>query len=135
MNLERKALRDVVLPNGMIIPRGTNVAMDSSVMWDPAVYPEPSVYDAYRFLRLRQSGNASAQLASTSPEHIAFGIGKPICPGRFMASNELKVALATILLNYDVKISKGFEPRILEIGFEMLSDPSAKVEIRKRREW
>jgi cytochrome P450 len=132
VNLERKALRDVVLPNGMTIPRGTNIAVDSSMMWDPTIYPNPSVYDGYRFFRLRQSGNTGAALASTSPEHIAFGIGKPICPGRFFASNEVKIALAKILLTYDVKIPEGFKPKIVEMGFEMLSDAGAKLEIRKR---
>ncbi|KAL4751799.1 hypothetical protein BDW72DRAFT_202855 [Aspergillus terricola var. indicus] len=132
VNLERKALRDVVLPNGMIIPCGTNIAVDSSMMWDPNIYPNPSPYDAYRFLRLRQSGNSGASLASASPEHIAFGIGKSICPGRFFASNEVKIALAKILLTYDVRIPEGIKPKVVEMGFEMLSDPAAKVEVRKR---
>lgn len=125
-------LRDVVLPNGMTIPRGTNIAVDSSMMWDPAIYPDPFVYDGYRFLRLRESGNTGAALASSGPEHIAFGIGKPICPGRFFASNEVKIALAKILLTYDVRLPEGTKPKVVEMGFEMLSDLSAKLEIRKR---
>ncbi|KAJ5393006.1 hypothetical protein N7465_011980 [Penicillium sp. CMV-2018d] len=132
VNLERKALRDVILPNGLTMPRGTNVAVDSSIMWDPAIYPDPFSYDAYRFLRLRQSGNTAAALASTSPEHIAFGIGKPICPGRFFAGNEVKIALAKIILTYDVRIAERTTPKIMEMGFEMLSDPDAKLEVRKR---
>ncbi|KGO44761.1 Cytochrome P450 [Penicillium expansum] len=132
VNLERKALRYVVLPNGMTISRGTNVAVDSSMMWDPAVYTNPSSYDAYRFLRQRQTGNTGAALASSTPEHIAFGIGKPVCPGRFFASNEVKIALAKILLTYDVRIPEGFTPKMVELGFEMICDPTAKVEIRKR---
>lgn len=133
VNLERKALRDVVLPNGMTLPRGTNIAVDSSTMWDSAVYPNPFTYDGYRFLRLRQSGNTSAALASTSPEHIAFGIGKPICPGRFFAANEVKIALARILLSYDIRTVSG-EARVVEMGFEMLSNPEAKVEVRTRQD-
>ncbi|KAJ5881406.1 uncharacterized protein N7529_000078 [Penicillium soppii] len=134
VNLERKALRDVVLPNGMTISRGTNLAVDSSVMWDAAIYPDPFKYDPYRFLRLREAGSATAALASTSPEHIAFGIGKPICPGRFFASNEVKIALAMILLTYDVRIPRGMKPKVVEMGFEMLSDPDARLEIRKQQE-
>ncbi|KAK2787737.1 hypothetical protein FQN53_004760 [Emmonsiellopsis sp. PD_33] len=134
VNLERKTLRDVVLPNGTTLPRGTNIAVDSSMMWDPSIYPNPSTYDGYRFLRLRQSGNATAALVSTTPEHIAFGIGKPVCPGRFFASNEVKIALARILLSYDVRIPEGSDrPKVVEMGFEMLSDLGAKVEIRRRR--
>lgn len=132
VNLERKALRDVVLPNGMVIPRGTNIAIDSSMMWDAEIYPDPLTYDPYRFLRLRESGNSAIALASTSPEHIAFGIGKPICPGRFFASNEIKIALAKILLSYDVRLAGKVKPKVLELGFEMLSDPEARLEVRKR---
>ncbi|KAJ5336042.1 Cytochrome P450 [Penicillium brevicompactum] len=132
VNLERKALRDVVLPNGMVIPRGTNIAIDSSMMWDAEIYPDPLTYDPYRFLRLRESGNSAIALASTSPEHIAFGIGKPICPGRFFASNEIKIALAKILLSYDVRLAGKVRPKVLELGFEMLSDPEARLEVRKR---
>ncbi|KAJ5375854.1 Cytochrome P450 [Penicillium concentricum] len=133
VNLERKALQDIILPNGLTIPRGTNVAVDSSMMWDPAIYPDPASYNAYRFLRLRKSGNSAAALASTSPAHIAFGIGKPICPGRFFASNEVKIAVAKILLTYDIRIPEGMTPKIIELGFEILSDPAAKLEIRKRK--
>lgn len=132
VNLERKALRDVVLPNGMTIPRGTNIAIDSSMMWDAAIYPDPLTYDAHRFLRLRESGKSATALASTSPEHIAFGIGKPICPGRFFATNEMKIALAKILLSYDVRLAGNVKPKVLEMGFEMLSDPEARLEVRKR---
>ncbi|KAF3483805.1 cytochrome P450 [Arthroderma uncinatum] len=132
VNLERKALCDVTLANGMKLPKGTNLAVDSSMMWDPTIYPNPTVYDGYRFLRLRQSGNGTAALVSTSREHIAFGIGKPICPGRFFAANELKVALANILMNYDVKIAGDREPKIIEIGFEMLSNPEASLMVKRR---
>ncbi|KAJ5949225.1 hypothetical protein N7454_000809 [Penicillium verhagenii] len=132
VNLERKALQDVVLPNGMTISRGTKICVDSSMMWDSAVYTNPSSYDGYRFFRLRESGHSATSLASTSPEHIAFGIRKPICPGRFFASNEVKIALAQILLNYDVRIPDGFDPTVAELGFEMSSDPQAKLDVRRR---
>lgn len=104
-------------------------------MWDPAVYPDPLTYDGYRFLRLRQDGGktaSAAALVSTSPEHAAFGMGKHICPGRFFAANEVKIALARILLDYDVRLAKDRDPKIVELGFEMLSDLSAKLEVRRR---
>ena len=102
------------------------------MMWDPSIYPNPYAYDGRRFLRLRQSGDTGTALAPSSLEHIAFGMGKALCPRRFFVSNEVKIALAKILLTYDVKIPEGFEPKIVEIGFEMLSDPAAKLDVRKR---
>ncbi|KAF2623086.1 cytochrome P450 [Macroventuria anomochaeta] len=135
VNLERKALEDIVMPNGTILPKGTNIAMDTSVMWDPTVYLDPETYDGYRFYNNRHGGGPrarDAQLVSTSSDFIAFGLGKPVCPGRFFAANEIKVALANILMRYDVRLPDGAKPRVLHYGFEMLSDPSAKVEVKRR---
>ena len=36
-----------------------------------------------------------------------FGLGKHACPGRFFASNEIKVLLCRIILDYDMKLLDG----------------------------
>lgn len=133
VNLERKLLKDMVLPNGITLPRGTNIAVDSLSMWDPSIYPNPEIYDAYRFLQLREAGDNSAVLAATSPEHIAFGIRKPVCPGRFFAANEVRVALARIVLDYDIRLADGErERKPVEFGFEVLSNLEAQLQVRRR---
>ncbi|KAE8376785.1 cytochrome P450 [Aspergillus bertholletiae] len=132
VGLERKAMKDIILPNGITLRRGTKVAVDCSMMRDATNYPDPDHYDGYRFLKLRQSGESTAGLASTSAQHVAFGMGKAICPGRFFAANEIKIILAKILQRYDIRLVDGFTPNIAYFGFEMLSDPEAKVEVRKR---
>jgi cytochrome P450 len=124
------------MPNGVKLPCGTHIAVDSSQMWNPNVYENPETFDGFRFLRIRQAGGKSsnaASLVSTSPEHIAFGMGKPICPGRFFAANESKIALADMLLNYEVRLQHGYEPKMVELGFEMLADPEPRVEVRRRQ--
>jgi cytochrome P450 len=136
-NFERKALKDVIMPNGMKLSRGTNIAVDTSAMWDQSIYSNPETYDGFRFLKLRQEGgkrSSTAALASSSPEHFAFGLGKSICPGRFFAANEVKVALACILMNYDVRLKGGEKPTIVEMGFEMLADSGVGIEVRRRRD-
>ncbi|KAG9238506.1 cytochrome P450 [Amylocarpus encephaloides] len=92
VDLERKVLREVVLP------KGEDIAVDSSMIWDASIYPDPNKYDGYRFLKLRQSGSTSAAfiISITSTEHIAFGLGRPVCLGRFFAANEVKIALAKL---------------------------------------
>ncbi|GME23982.1 cytochrome P450 [Neofusicoccum parvum] len=136
VNLERKAVRDVALPDGRVLRRGTNVAVSQAMMRSPAAYADPDAYDGLRFYRLRQSGGrwaSAAALVSTSAEHFVFGMGKAICPGRFFAANEVKVALAVILLRYDVRLKEGYEPRMVEYGFDVMADPAPKVEVRLRR--
>ena len=100
-------------------------------MWDPSIYPNPEKFDGYRFFNLRESGNKSTSLTTSSVQHIAFGIGKPVCPGRFFAANELKVAIAQIILKYDIRLEKGTSTEVMEMGFEMLADPNAKLEVRR----
>lgn len=122
-----------MLPNGLVLPRGTHVAVECSMMSDASNYPDPTTYNGYRFLKLRESGNNSASLVSISPQHVAFGIGKSICPGRFMVANEAKVILARVLLDYEIRLAEDSErPRVSCLGFEMLCDSKARVEVRRR---
>ncbi|KAK7702114.1 hypothetical protein SLS57_011498 [Botryosphaeria dothidea] len=131
--LDRRALKNIVLPDGTKIPRGTNVSVDSSRMWDPAVYGDDAGrFDGFRFLRLRQEGAAATSMVSSSPDQFTFGMGKSICPGRFFVHNEIKVALASILLDYDLRLVDGYTPKFVEFGFEIMADPAPKVEVRKR---
>ena len=54
-------------------------------------------------------------------------------PGRFFAANELKVMLAHILLNYDVKIANGGgRPEDMWFGRYCLPNTKAEVLFRKR---
>ncbi|KAI1318921.1 cytochrome P450 [Xylariaceae sp. FL0255] len=136
VNLERKALRDIVMPNKTLLPKGTNIAVDTSNMWSSEIYENPDTYDGHRFLKLRQNGGPrsnAAQLVSGDENHIAFGLGRSICPGRFMVANEIKVAIASILLKYDVRLTVRKNPQVIHYGFEMLADPKAKLEVRRRQ--
>lgn len=36
---------------------------------------------------------------------MAFGMGRSICPGRFLVANEYKIVLARMLLDYEVRLS------------------------------
>lgn len=135
VNLERKALKDVTLPDGSLLPKGTNVAVDTANMWNADIYKDPAVYDGYRFYNIRKAGGSAsnaAQLVSVNSDFIAFGLGPSVCPGRFMVANELKAALATILMQYDVRLPQGKRPQIMYYGFEMLSDPTTVIEVKRR---
>lgn len=105
-------------------------------MRDSAFYENPETSDPYRFLKLRQtSGHEhSAPLVSVSPEHMGFGLGKHVCPGRFFAVNEIKIALCHILLKYEFKLADGSVPRIRRYGIGLQADSLAKLAVRRRRE-
>lgn len=124
------------LADGTYIPRGTLLAVASTRHWDPEVYPEPETFDGYRFYKLRQekSKENTSQFVSTGQDHLGFGHGEHACPGRFFASNEIKIMLCHILLKYDWRLVKGEEPKIVVHGFNLIADPKTRLEIRRRQE-
>jgi cytochrome P450 len=103
---------------------------------DPKYYSDPEKFDGYRFLKMRaEPGKENvAQFVSTSPDHLGFGHGQHACPGRFFASNEIKIIFCHILLKYDWRVIEGQEPKAGVQGWNLYADPRAKLEIRRRQE-
>jgi cytochrome P450 len=101
--MERKATANVTLPDGTFIPKGAKTCMDVSYVRDETLYPEAAVFKPTRFMEKRDQGDQKAQYVSTSPEHLGFGHGRHACPGRFFASNEIKIAIIHMLSKYDWK--------------------------------
>lgn len=123
------------LSDGTTLPKGAYTMVSFQNLRDLGIYPEPDVFNPRRFLEMRhQPGQENRwQLVSTSPEHLAFGHGLHACPGRFFASNEVKVALCHLLLKYDWKLPDGIDrPKDIVYGSEMGVDGSAKVLFRRR---
>jgi cytochrome P450 len=132
----RMATERVVLSDGTVIPKGQSILVDSSKMWDSKVHPaSPDRWDGYRFLRMREDPKKRdiAPLTTTSPEQFAFGYGVHACPGRFFAGNEIKIALAAILLKYEVKFEEGQTPRAFDHGFTCNFDFSVQMSVKRRK--
>jgi cytochrome P450 len=132
VGLERVVLKDVILPSGQRIPADSHVMVDSTNLWDPAVYPDPDRFDGYRFLRKREAGDKTSQFVQSGSEFSVFGGGRHLCPGRFFAANELKLAVAHILLKYDIQLAEGYEVGSLQLGVYKVVDPMVKLEVKRR---
>jgi cytochrome P450 len=104
-------------------------------MWDSEFYENPLSFDPYRFWKMRQTPGREnhAPLVCSSPEHMGFGFGNHACPGRFFASNEIKIFLCHMLLKYDFKLAEGSDPSPQRYGFAWNANPQAKISIRRRR--
>lgn len=134
--MRRYTTSDVKLSDGTILPKNKLTLVSAQKHWDAEAYENPHKFDGYRFYNMRQKpGNENkAQLVSATPDHMGFGYGLHACPGRFFASEEIKLALSHILLKYDIKPVDGssMEPR--RFGLNITASPTAKVSIRRRKE-
>ncbi|KAI1310574.1 cytochrome P450 [Xylaria venustula] len=133
---QRKAMIPIDLSNGFHIPAGTIVQCNTNMLDEaPAGWGDPNAFDGFRFykLRSRPEDTNKFQFASTSYDSMQFGFGNDACPGRFFASNQIKIILAYILSHYDIKFEEGVVGRPKNIMFEVnvLADPTVKVLFKK----
>jgi cytochrome P450 len=72
-------------------------------------------------------------LVSTGDFFVAWGHGKHASPGRFFASQELKLMLAHIVMNYnyDVRIG-GTRRSSIELATFSAPSPKARLQVRLR---
>ncbi|KAI2609248.1 ent-kaurene oxidase [Hypoxylon sp. NC1633] len=156
----RKVMKPVDLSDGTHLPAGTNLlAPMAGIAVDERYYADPTTFDGLRFWKLRQQQQPQQQAESDNHDHdhdetaaaaattaangrwqftsigdasMNFGLGKHACPGRFFADCEIKMILAYLLLNYDVRLRDG-EARPAPNMFMMTKSPSMTAEILFRR--
>jgi cytochrome P450 len=133
--MNRVAHEKVILSDGTVIPKGAHLCVPNVRTYDPAFYDNPHEFNGRRFYDLRKEpGNDSKhQFVTTDDSYIPFGHGKSACPGRFFASNEIKIVLAHLLLQYDFKFpdDQG-RPKGLSHGPDCMTDPKARILFKAR---
>ncbi|KAB5566686.1 cytochrome P450 [Coniochaeta sp. 2T2.1] len=147
--------RKVIAPEGIInqaegwhAPYGALCMLNlAGVQHDADIYSDPYQYDAFRYSRVRieyagrprekrdkEEGLRVAKLGmvTTSDSHLAFGHGRHACPGRFFVAHELKMVLAYLLNNYEIKpIAERPKPQWL--GQTIIPALQAKIVARRRK--
>ncbi len=125
--------------NDILIPPGVRISFPFQAMHhDPDNYESPLEYDAFRFSRQYEGPKGQnirdeERLLSTSvsESYIAYGYGKHACPGRWLASQMLKQALAHILLHYEIECVEPLAPRTV-IFNAVLPQKDARVRVKLR---
>ncbi|KAG6365864.1 hypothetical protein INS49_000040 [Diaporthe citri] len=105
-------------------------------MWSSSFYEDPARFDPYRFVRWRDDPEREniAHLVSTSALNRGFGHGAHACPGRFFAANEVKIALAHLLMKYDWRLPEGHDPQDINVGSGVVVNPELRLLVRRRQE-
>ncbi|KAK7064159.1 cytochrome p450 [Favolaschia claudopus] len=82
---------------GYRIPKGTTVLPNVwAILHDPEMYPDPLAFDPERFSPENRK-NGLNQLPDP-----AFGFGRRICPGKYLALDTLWIVVATVLTVYEI---------------------------------
>ena len=110
-----------------------------AVYSDPALWPDSEKFDGLRHYKLRRNGgstdHARNQFVTTNEQNLMFGYGRHACPGRFFATNEIKMIVAKMILEYDIKMPGGLTERYSQIeqGKAINPDPTKTLLFRKVR--
>ncbi|KAH8703476.1 putative cytochrome P450 [Talaromyces proteolyticus] len=127
----------ITLSDGKVLPPGTHVCTASyEISRDEDILPNQE-YDGLRYYKLRDDPANDKRLAfaQTDKAHMHFGHGRHACPGRFFASNEMKMILTELLLRYDFKFVDGQgRPTNINADEFLYADPSTKLLVKKRVE-
>ncbi len=152
--------RIVTAPDGLKLSTGQVIPKDSIITFENPYRPDGtddprfsltnqgqpplSEFYAWRYSDARKNPGQenNHQFVSTDSSSLAFGWGKHSCPGRFFASNEIKVLIAELIKRYDMGLGPngegekdGFKrPKTLEMGFAYCADPRATVFFRSRQQ-
>lgn len=94
---------------GFYIPKGTYLV--PAVWWflhDPQTYSDPASFDPDRYLEPRNEPDPASE---------AFGYGRRVCPGRYLADESIFLTISRLLAVFDItkavdKHGKQIDPKI-----------------------
>ncbi|KYK60565.1 hypothetical protein DCS_01702 [Drechmeria coniospora] len=129
----------ITLHDGVQLPVGTHICVAPySISSDADIVENPNDFDGLRYYRQRCEDPAHAmqhQHATADKSHMHFGYGPWSCPGRFMASDELKMILSTLLVRYEFRFPGGTSrPANGHVDEFPYVEPSTALLMRRRRD-
>ncbi|KAJ7209578.1 cytochrome P450 [Mycena pura] len=82
---------------GWCLPKGTTVLANIwNMLHDPSRYPDPSAFNPNRFSEAQRVDGLNPL-----PE-LAYGFGRRICPGRFLATDTIWIVAVSVIASYKV---------------------------------
>ncbi|KAF5336269.1 hypothetical protein D9758_016051 [Tetrapyrgos nigripes] len=91
LSLPHRSMNDDIY-EGLFIPGGSTIVGNAwNILHDPEAYPDPFTFNPERFLP------KDDQELPPDPSLYAFGFGRRICPGRYLALNSAWIAIASLM--------------------------------------
>ncbi|THH33486.1 hypothetical protein EUX98_g687 [Antrodiella citrinella] len=105
--VQKKAQREVdKVLGGTRLPTFSDISSIPAMLHDEAMYPEPHKFDPDRHLK-----DGKINPAVRDPSAMAFGFGRRICPGRYMARESMWLTVASVLATMDIGMAIGEDGR------------------------
>ncbi|KAI0068332.1 cytochrome P450 [Artomyces pyxidatus] len=84
---------------GYWVPKGTTVLPNVwKLLHDPAMYPDPMTFNPDRFA----DSKTNVELGINEEPLAAFGFGRRICPGRYLAMDTIWITIVSVLSVYNI---------------------------------
>lgn len=94
--------------NGYVIPKGAVIIPNVWAMArNTEKYPSPDTFDPDRFF------DSNGKLNEDTPD-FAFGFGRRICPGRYLALGSVWIAMAQVLASFSIEKEKDSAGNLIE---------------------
>lgn len=138
----RKIVADrVVTEDGITLPKGCMVSIFSwAAQTDGDVFTNPLKFDPFRYSRAREhekEGTTPQTFVTTGQHFLPFGHGRHACPGRFLVDFELKMILAYVVMNYDLKFPDSYggqRPESKWLSEAIFPPAEGRILVRRRKE-
>ncbi|PFH47283.1 hypothetical protein AMATHDRAFT_77275 [Amanita thiersii Skay4041] len=99
---------------GYTIPKGSIVVANVwALLHDEEIYLDPSEFKPERFMK---DGKINKEVRD--PAHAAFGFGRQICPGQFLAFSSMWITVASLLAAFDITKAVDDLENIIEPDYE-----------------
>ncbi|TFK33961.1 cytochrome P450 [Crucibulum laeve] len=100
--------------NGYRIPAGTTIVPNGwAMLHNEEIYPEPFEFNPDRYMK-----DGKLNPAVRDPGHAAFGFGRRICPGRYMATSAIWITLSSLLAVFDIEKPLDKDGKVIEPSHE-----------------
>lgn len=107
----------------------------ANLLQDPSIIPDPEAFNGFRYYNdCSQNTERQNRFTATDSNNLSFGYGKYACPGRFLASYEIKLIVAMLLVQFDIGFPEGKgRPGSMMYSDSVFPDPKGGLILKERK--